>query len=97
MKTLTDAMKESASQTGPELGFTPPTDGTIYLVYVEGTLVHRGESYELAARMWDRLTYQQGPWTGGVAVQTFRNGYCVRDGWLLHVTETSVYLNPTFA
>ena len=94
-----DTIKRMAQLVAPEVGWKPPTDGEIFLTYVDGTLVYRGVNYEYAARSWDACTWQESH-AGGVAIQQYQNGLCVRDGWLLHVTiengVTDVYLNPTW-
>ena len=73
-----------------------PVTGTRYSVVVDGRTLLVTESFEEAARMWDRETYLSAAPQGGIGVKSYQNGYTVRDGWLVHVgTNGSVYINPS--
>lgn len=73
-------------------------DGTVYTVTVITatlpTAVVEYDNLRPAIEAWDRVTSAESGVTGGIGVQTRRNGLVVRDGWLLHVREGSTYLSP---
>ena len=71
---------------------------TVYTTVVNKSTVYEGPSQEQAIRFWDSETLVT-PGHGGVQVQTFDgegpDAVMVRDGWILHVSESGhVYLNP---
>lgn len=67
---------------------------TTYTTIVNDKIVYEGADLEAAIRTWDGQTFQLANPTGGVQAVSIRDGLQVRDGWLLHVTETRVYLHP---
>lgn len=50
--------------------------------------------FEDAARFWDSRTFKGPAPDGGIEVQEFQHGVMVRDGWVVHVKDGSVYINP---
>lgn len=71
---------------------------TEFSTYVDGEIVYSGSSLPDAIRTWDASTHSTPKASGGVLVQQFANGLCVRDGWVLHVFENGqTYLNPNLA
>lgn len=72
-------------------------DGTVYTVNLAGPMAPVEAQYGSltdAIAAWDRVTATTAGVIGGIQVQTFARGLMVRDGWLLHVREGSVYLSP---
>lgn len=68
-------------------------DITNYFVVVGDTSVARYDSCRDAVRRWDGETNGKQV-HGGIRVQTWVAGHCTRDGWVLHVSDNGVYLNP---
>lgn len=69
---------------------------TTYQTVINGKVEYEGEGKERAIRTWDALTLSYPYSVGGIQVQSFdASDIIIRDGWLLHVSETGhVYLNP---
>lgn len=69
---------------------------TVYRTTVAGEVEYEGPDKETAIRTWDSLTFSRANVPGGIEVQSFNSAdVMVRDGWLLHVSESGhVYLNP---
>lgn len=67
-----------------------------YTTIIEGKVMFKGESLEFAVRTWDANTYNLGRSVeGAIEVQEVNaEGVMVRDGWILHVRNGTVYLNP---
>lgn len=67
---------------------------TIYPVWT------RDSAYEFdnlgdAIRHWDQQTHDR-PSDGGIAIQQWdADGNMIRDGWLIHVEQRRVYVNPS--
>lgn len=68
---------------------------TVYGVRVDGLELATTESLEMAIRLWDGMQVETPNATGGIHVTTTKeDGTVTRAGWILHVTEGHVYLNP---
>lgn len=68
---------------------------TVYGIRFNGLELGTTESLEQAIRVWDGMQSQSQDATGGVHVTTTKkDGTVTRAGWILHVTEGHVYLNP---
>lgn len=67
---------------------------TVYTTTVNDTDFYTGEDLEKAIRVWDMQTHGLDNATGGIGVQTFDGDWIIRDGWILHVDNGRVFLNP---
>jgi hypothetical protein len=68
---------------------------TIYGVRFDGIELATTKDLEMAIRLWDGMQSGTPNATGGVHVTTTKkDGTVTRAGWILHVTEGHVYLNP---
>lgn len=67
-----------------------------YKTVVNAVYVYDGDNQEVAIRAWDRESVRRTDLVGGIMIQSFDDdGIMIRDGWLLHVSESGhVYLNP---
>lgn len=73
----------------------PSITSTVYKTVVNANYLYEGDSQELAIRAWDAESVHRADLSGGVMVQSFSGDVMVRDGWILHVSESGhVYLNP---
>lgn len=67
---------------------------TVYKTIVNANYLYEGPDLETAIRLWDSESVHRANLVGGIMVQSFRNDVMVRDGWILHVKDGHVYLNP---
>ena len=69
---------------------------TLYTVTINGEVVFEGYDKAEAIRRWDADTHALTSLPeGGIGVQSFNDDHVmVRDGWILRVEGTRVYLNP---
>lgn len=64
------------------------TEYTVFTVFEDQREIY--STLEDAIRYWDSL----GATEGGIAVQSWRDGLMVRDGYILSVSGGIAYLNP---
>ena len=89
-------MTMTTTQAALMAGASVPEDGTVFTVTVSGTVIGTFDALGDAVRAWNGATYLTGG-DGSIGVQTFRNGYMMRDGYILHVHSGITYLNTHIA
>lgn len=74
----------------------PSVASTTFKTVVNANYLYEGDDQQAAIRAWDAESVHRADLVGGVMVQSFdASGNMVRDGWILHVSESGhVYLNP---